>query len=328
MTARAAAHGLAIALVLAAGCDNGKTHQHPDGSVHHDAPAPKWWQPEPGSVKNWDVQLAAPFDVSADRTMYDLDLWAVATATTIDYGDGDPVTVPAGALAGTIATLHARTPAPVVICHVDTGAVRLTDPDARKFPGFDAAPPDRPDAPAQGSVIGWSTPAGADERFLDIRDASRATVAPLVWKRLDLAKQLGCDGVEADRNDMIMFDPGFALTPDEQESWYREVAAQAHARELSVGLKNGTTVPGQIDSLAADFDWAMVERCGEFVDCDAERPVINLHRAVLAIDYDTDVDGGAQDATLLCSRQQAAMINDGLVKDVALTSAVRTQCVP
>ena len=320
---------IVLGLALVAGCDNGKMHLHPEAGTRPDAPpSVAWWRPKPGTVKNWDVQLAAPFDVSADRTMYDLDLWAVATATTIDYGDGDPVTVPAGPLAGTIATLKAHTPAPIVICRVQTGAIRLTDPDARKFPGFEASPPDRPDAPAAGSVIGWSTPAGADERFLDIREASRAQFAPLIWKRLDLAKQLGCDGVEADRNDMIMLDPGFAISVTEQPSWYREVAAQAHERELSVGLKNGTTLPGLIDEVAADFDWAMVERCGEFEDCDALRPVLNLQRAVLAIDYDANIDGDPQGTTTVCARQVAAMIDDGLVKDVALTSAVRHQCVP
>ena len=101
------------------------------------------------------------------------------------------MTVPAGPLAGTIATLKARTPAPVIICHVRTGAVHLTqDPDARRFPGFEASPPNRPDAPAANSVIGWSTPAGEAERFLDIRDSSRAQFENLIWKRLDLAKQI------------------------------------------------------------------------------------------------------------------------------------------
>lgn len=318
---------IGLVIVAATGCDNGKMHLHPEAG-RPDAPTVKWWRPMPGTVKNWDVQLAAPFDVSADRTMYDLDLWAVTPATTIDYGDGDPVTVPAGPLAAELEQLKARSPRPVLICHVLTGAIRMTDPDARKFPGFEASPPDRPDPPAVNSVVGWSTPAGAGERFLDIRAGSRAQLQALIGKRLDLAKQIGCDGVEADRNDMIMLDPGWTLSPSEQTSWFREVAQQAHQRELSVGLKNGNTVPGQIDELAREFDWMMIERCGEFVDCDSARPMLNLQRAVLAIDYEDDVDGDPNEQAAVCQRQITAMIDDGLVKDAALSSAFRHQCVP
>jgi hypothetical protein len=324
---RGASIALAV-LGLGAGCDNGKMHLHPEAGTRPDSPTVKWWRPMPGTATNWDVQLAAPFDVSADRTMYDLDLWAVTPATTIDYGDGDPVTVPAGPLAGEIAMLKARSPAPVIICHVLTGAVRLTDPDARKFPGFEASPPNRPDAPAANSVIGWSTPAGDDERFLDIREGSRAQFASLIWKRLDLAKQIGCDGVEADRNDMIMLDPGWTISVTEQPSWFVEVAMQAHQRELSVGLKNGNTLPGQVDELASAFDWMMIERCGEFEDCDSARPMLNLQRAVFAIDYQNDIDGNPRTDAVSCARQIAAMINDGLVKDDALSSAYRHPCVP
>ena len=318
---------------LLAGCDNGKEHAdpvpRPDAGL--DAAVPSWWQPAPGAVGAWDLQVRAPFDVSAPHAMFDLDLWAlVPAATTLDYGDGAPVTVPAGSQAATIAALRARATPPVIICRIATGAIRLSDPDAGKFPGFAASPPDRPDAPAAGSAIGWSTqdPAAPDERFLDLRAASRDAWAPLVWKRLDLARDLGCDGVEADRNDSITSNPGWTMAPAEQTSWYAEVAAQAHARGLSVGMKNGTTLPGQVDALADDFDWLLVERCGEYDDCDVTRPFIQAGKAVLAVDFDTSAEGITQPAATLCTRQQSAQVVDGLVKDVALTSAVRVSCAP
>ncbi len=273
------------------------------------------------------IQVSAPFDVSAERQMYMLDLWALAPATTIDYADGDPVTVPAGPLAGKIAELHARASKPLVICRISTGALRLTDPDARKFPGYEATPPDRPTAPAADSVIGWST-GTADERFLDIRAASRSTWVSIMWKRFDLAVQLGCDGIEPDRNDVAVSDPGWTMTPDDQRTWFEEVARQAHQRELSVGMVNGTTIPGQVDSLADNFDWMLVERCGEYDDCDTTRPFINLQKAVFAIDYQTDIDGNPLSMTSACMHHQLAMINEGLIKDTALSSAYRAQCVP
>jgi hypothetical protein len=301
-----------------------------------DAAGPGWWQPKVGEAKNWDIQLTAELaqiDVSAPRTMYDLDLWALVPAPTmIDYGDGDPVAVPAGALAGTLAALHARTPRPMVICHVETGALELSRPDARKFPGYptDGKPvPDRPTTPATGSVIGWSaeTP---DLRLLDIREASRSRWTSIMFKRFDLASQIGCDGVEPSHNNVVNYSPGFdpaAGIPDSY-SWYREVAAQGHARRLSTGMKDGDGVPGQTDMMADKFDWLMVERCGELEYCDAARPFINLDKAVLAIDYNVNDTGGAQTSGVVCQNQALAMIADGIFKDVALTKNVRTQCVP
>lgn len=318
--------------LLGGGCDNGKQHLHPPpADARPDAAQARWWQPAPGETRDWDIQIAAPFDVSAQRAMYVLDLWTLVPAeTTLDHGDGDPVVVPAGALAGTIAELHGRATPAIVVCRVRTGALRLSEPDARKFPGYEATPPDRPDPPSAGSVIGWSTgdAQAPDERFLDIRAGSLALWSALIWKRLELAQQIGCDAVEADRNDMVTSDPGFAVDVLEQRGWYEQVAAQAHARELSVGMKNGNTLPGLTDALADDFDWMLVERCGEFQDCDTTRPFLNAQRAVFALDYQTDVDGAPLDPVAVCGHQQLAAIDEGLVKDVGLSSAYRYPCVP
>ena len=300
---------VSAALLGLVGCDNGKMHAHPPDAP----PGPRWWKPTPGEARNWDLQVQAPFDLAPARAMVAVDLWAlVPQALTLDYGDGDPVAVPAGALAGSIVELHARDPETVVICHVATGAVRDTDPDARKFP-----------AASQGNTTG-----SADQRYLDIRTAGRAAWAPAMWKRLALARQIGCDGVMPDKNDMVQFDAGWTLTPEEQTSWYAEVASQAHDRDLSVGLVNGQTVPGLYEDLVGDFDWLVIERCAEFDDCGATRPFLNQRKAVFAIDYTTDIDGATLNPTSLCEAQEVAMIQDGLVKDTTLSSATRTQCLP
>ena len=305
------------------GCDNGKMHQHPPDSSR-DAYVAPWWTPEPAEAKNWDIQVHAPFDLSASRAMYIVDLWAVATATTIDYGDGSPVTVPAGALAGKVAELKAA--GAKVICRVGTGAIKLTDPDASKFPGFAATPPDRPTAPAAGSVIGWST-SDPMQRLLDIRTASRPLWETRMEKRFDLAKQLGCDGIEHDWIYTITGDSGFTIEVAEQTAFGIDVAQQAHDRELSSGMQNGTA-NGLIDAFAPHFDWLVIERCGEFDDCDLTRPFINLRKAVFALDYDTDIDGLPLSTGLTCPRQVAGMIEDGIVKDTNLSSTFRYPCVP
>jgi glycosyl hydrolase family 114 len=338
------AAALATALVGCGGSGPGNTT---DGGTDG-PPVPAWWQPKVGEVKNWDIQIsstAGAVDVSAPRLMYDLDLWAVVPApTTISYDDGTSVTVPPGALAGMIAQLHARTPSTIVICHVDTGLLDLTLPDAKKFPGYKADPkmiPDNPSAPAPGTVtgapedgsaIGWSLGV-ASQRLLDVRQASRGAWSTYMFKRFDLAKQIGCDGVEPSHNDVAVYISGFLAGAADSFSWYTEVATQGHMRKLSTGMKNGDTVPSQPDMEAANFDWMMVERCGEFDTCDATRPFINLGKPVFAIDYNvTSPDDNGQTmpqgSTLVCMHQGLAMIADGLYKDVALSKAVRTQCEP
>jgi hypothetical protein len=301
-----------------------------------DAAAPLWWQPKLGAVKDWDIQLSGPTDTSAPRAMYVLDLWALVPAPTqLSYGDGRTISVPAGALAGTIAELHARTPRPIVICHVETGVLDLTLPDAPMFPGYVAPPATIPDqvAPAAGSVIGWRV-GTSEKRWLDIRRAaaSRDPLLPVLFNRFELAKQIGCDGVEPDRNLAGEFSSftGFDITAEDSYAWFKELAKQGHDRRLSTGMKNGHNLGGQVGAVAPELDWLMIERCAEGAEpncMESARPFVDLDKEVFAIDYDRDLEGNAQPSTVVCPRQTAARIASGLYKEVGLTSA-RTACAP
>lgn len=325
-----------VALTALAACGGGGGAHPTDSGV--DAPsAPSWWQPKAGTVKNWDIQLAGTIDVSTPRVMYDLDLWSlVPTATTLDYGDGAPITVPAGSLATTIATLHATTPPTKVICHLDTGMLDLTLPDAKKFPGYHTDPTMIPDQkpPEAGSAIGWRVGTSM-KRWLDLRAQTRAALAPIMFERFALARQIGCDGVDADGNNAAdATDPaaltGFAITAADSLGWFAAIATAGHAQRLSTGMRDGDGVASQIDAGADKFDWEIIERCGEptFDDCAVTRPFINEQKAVFAIDYDHDLGGTAQASTGVCQAQGAAMIADGIFKDFPPTAAVRTQCQP
>jgi len=309
--------------VAVAGCAGCGGDPKPPATPDAD-PGPQWWQPKVGEAKNWDIQLSAPIDVSAPRVMYDLDLWAlVPSPTMLDYGDGLPVMVPAGTLAGTITQLHARTPSTIVICHVETGALEMNRPDAGKF------------LPA---ALGSAVPDLDMARFLDISATGRATWASIMWKRFDLARSIGCDGIEPSHNDVGAYlDPLLPISPEDTYSWYDEIATQGHNRQLSTGMKDSDYVGGAVDEGAPTFDWMMNERCGETETCDVVRPFIDLQKPVFAIDYDFDSGDDSvvppippmpQGSTVPCMHQGEAMIADGLYKDVALTSKVRTQCEP
>ena len=129
-----------------------------------------------------------------------------------------------------------------------------------------------------GNSTGWE-----GERWLDIRQASWPKFAPILWKRLDLARSLGCDGVEPDQNNPLGNDPGFPITRADQKAWYLEVARQAHRRGLSVGMKNGIETIDR-DTVAA-FDWALNEECFQYRECHVLTPFIRAGKAVFQVEY-------------------------------------------
>jgi hypothetical protein len=325
---------LILGLALVAGC---KPEPHrPDA-------APPWWKPAPGEAADWDIQLtattAAPFSISAPRAMYALDLWdVVPAATTLDYGDGKPpLAVPAGALATAIADLHTRTPPAIVVCHVGAGSIRLDDPDASKFPGYEATPPNRPTPPAASSVIGWSTTAAdANERFIDIHTAARATVLPLIGKRIELAKDIGCDAIAVKGTDLPAYQapgeighgfPNIAFV--EYQSWSEEMSSRAHDLIISIGIRNKTLLGA--DSLAATYDWTILEGCGDPSSpfCDMARPYLTRNKAVFEIEYSTDENDQPRSQAVLnglCTALANDGIQNGIIKSAELSSAYYMRC--
>jgi hypothetical protein len=304
---------LVLVGVLSVGaCSNEKMHLHPDGVLDTGI-----WQPKPGETQNWDIQVNAPIDLSVERAMMIVDLWAsVPSDTMIDYGDGAPVSVPAGSEPSTMATLKARPT--VIICRVGLGGVKTSDPDYAKFP-----------AGAIGTV---PTAADPDERYLDLNQ--RDAWEDVAFARLDLAKQIGCEGIEPYLADHDLNVTGFMSGPDIQSAWAASIALEVHQRKMSAGARNGS-LTGLTGAMAQQFDWQLVERCGELTDCDpAAGDFLNARKAVFAIDYDMSLPGDqkppapprAQDPATLCEEQIKWDIRDGLVKDVALSSTFRFQC--
>ena len=220
-------------------------------------PAPPTSPPPPTSTvwvpaqkTTWQWQITGTVDTTVAAQMYDVDLF--------DARPGEEN----GGIVGRL-----RSQGIVVICYLDTGAWESYRPDAGEFP-----------AAVIGNSTGWS-----GERWLDIRRGSWSQFAPIIWRRLDLAKSLGCDGVEPDQNNPIGNDPGFPITLADQKAWYLEVARQAHARGLSVGMKNGIeTVDGET---AAAFDWALNEECFQYDECELMQPFLSAGKAVFQVEY-------------------------------------------
>ncbi|RME39056.1 MAG: endo alpha-1,4 polygalactosaminidase, partial [Deltaproteobacteria bacterium] len=185
---------------------------------------------QPVPGTSWQWQLSGTIDTSFDVQMYDIDLFD-APQSVIDQ-------------------LHAA--GRTVICYFSAGSWEDWRPDAGDFP------------PA---VLGNPLEGWPGEKWLDIRQVD--TLAPLMRARLDLAVSKQCDGVEPDNVDGYANATGFPLTAADQLTYNRFLASEAHARGLSIGLKNDLD---QIPDLLPDFDWALNEECFTYGECSLLTP--------------------------------------------------------
>jgi hypothetical protein len=126
------------------------------------------------------------------------------------------------------------------------------------------------------------------ERWIDHRDA---TIREVMQARLDLAATKGCDGVEPDNVDGYANQSGFDLSGSDQLDYNMFLATEAHARGLSIGLKNDLE---QVEDLLPHFDWALNEECQSWNECDMLDPFIDAGKAVFHVEYvDTPDEGPA-----------------------------------
>lgn len=166
--------------------------------------------------------------------------------------------------AATVADLHrlgAR-----AICYVDAGAWESYRPDA------DAFPPEVLGKPVEG----WP-----EERWLDIRRTD--VLLPIMEARIAACRDKGFDAVEPDLVEGYLADTGFPLTRADQLAYNRALAQIAHRHGLGIALKN---TPELVAELEPSFDFAVVEECFAYRECDAYLPFIRAGKAVLHVEYE------------------------------------------
>ncbi|MFG2714320.1 endo alpha-1,4 polygalactosaminidase [Streptomyces goshikiensis] len=191
----------------------------------------------------WQWQLDGRSDPSVDVPVYDIDGFENSAAD--------------------VAVLHRA--GRKVICYVNVGAWEDFRPDQAAFPRA-----------LLGRPNGWR-----GERWLDIRRID--LLRPIMEKRFDMCRAKGFDAVEPDLVEGYGNDTGFPLTPDHQLAYNRMIAAIAHARGLSVGLKNDLP---QIPQLLGDFDFAVNEECAQFEECASLTPFVKAGKAVFHVEYE------------------------------------------
>ena len=194
----------------------------------------------------WQWQLTgSPVDTSITVQMYDVDLF-----------DTDPAVV---------STLHGL--GRKAICYMSAGTWEDWRQDASRFP-----------ASVIGTRNGWE-----GEKWLDIRNLD--VLGPIIEARMDLCKAKGFDGVEPDNVDGYANSTGFPLSSADQLKFNTFLANAAHARGLSIGLKNDLD---QVKALEPLFDWALNEECFRYNECSALTSFVQAGKAVFHVEYNRE----------------------------------------
>lgn len=204
------------------------------------------WIWSPAPGALWQWQIdGETVDTSFEVEMYDIDLFETPEST-----------------------IRGLRPERVVICYFSAGSWENWRPDANQFPA---------------EVLGNALDGWPGERWLDIRNL--AVLGPIMEARLDLAVAKGCLGVEPDNVDGYSNESGFPLTSADQLAYNRFLATAAHARGLSIGLKNDLA---QVVELLPDFDWALNEECFSFNECALLSPFVAGGKAVFGVEYELE----------------------------------------
>ncbi|CAK3816503.1 Endo alpha-1,4 polygalactosaminidase [Vibrio crassostreae] len=165
------------------------------------------------------------------------------------------------------------------------------------------------------TLDGWD-----NERWLDIRSAN---VHSIMKKRLDIAKNKGCDGVEPDNMDGYTNNSGFNLTSQDQLAYNRFIANEAHKRGLAVGLKNDLD---QISELVEYFDFAVNEQCFEYNECDSLLPFINQGKPVLTAEYLDKYVNNPNERAAICQESRDNLFST-LILPLDLNDSFRFSCL-
>ncbi|MGZ4805230.1 MAG: endo alpha-1,4 polygalactosaminidase [Ilumatobacteraceae bacterium] len=245
----------------------------------------------PGTSWQWQIDGNAinqtVLDASTNsKKMYDIDMFTSDAAT--------------------IQQLHTK--GIYVVCYVETGSWENYRPDASAYPS---------------SVLGNALAGYPNERLVDIRQVS--VLQPIIAARFDTAKAKGCDGIEPDLDDTYNgYNTGFPLTMQDQLTFNRAVADLAHARGMSIGLKNGASSGGVFEASMVQFtDWALNEECNQFGECGGYKVYIAANKAVFQVEY---LGSGASVASI-CPADNAANF-DGILKQssASLAALPRIAC--
>jgi hypothetical protein len=244
-----------VVLGLAIGLGVGLTHKHGPNSFTNVVPSPtstptspnntsssQVFQPTKGTT--WNYELRNPLNNPSKGSF---DVW------DIDLFDNTQETI------SSLKEQGAK-----VICYFSAGSFEDWRPDQSSFPQSDLG----------HNLDGW-----AGERWLKL---SSPDIRRIMERRLDLAVQKRCDGVDPDNVDGYNNDNGLGLTKEDSIDFMQFLAIAAHQRGLSIGLKNAADI---VNNLIDAMQWSVNEQCVEYNECEKFALFIAKGKPVFHVEY-------------------------------------------
>ncbi|KAL4943068.1 hypothetical protein BDV06DRAFT_190783 [Aspergillus oleicola] len=228
------------------------------------SPSSGIWQPPVGAT--WQIILNGPLpstalnDEAGTASIYDIDLFENPGST--------------------ISSLHST--GKKVICYFSAGTREDWRDDADDF---------------EDSDIGDNLDDWEGENWLDLRSENvRSTMS----RRLDVAKEKGCDAVDPDNVDAYgNGQGGLGLTEDDSVNFLFWLSSEAHSRGLAIGLKNAGSI---LPRLVGSMQFSVNEQCSEYDECDVYMPFVRQGKPVFQIEY-AKGDGVSDDENVSVARK-------------------------
>lgn len=209
------------------------------------------------SDSSWFLQLQGTVDLTKPVELYEVDLFDTSTQN--------------------ISQLKNR--GVQVICYFSAGSYEDWRDDKNAFHSADLGK----------NLDGW-----AGENWLDIRSEN---VRSIMKKRIELAKEKGCSGIDPDNVDGYSNNTGFNLTAQDQLSYNRFLADTAHKNNLVIALKNDLN---QIQELEPYFDLSVNEQCQFYDECHLLKPFKDNNKLIINIEYDDSFLASNTNKAKLC----------------------------
>ncbi|KAK4508212.1 hypothetical protein PRZ48_001950 [Zasmidium cellare] len=204
---------------------------------------------KPTAGTTWNIQLITlPSVEQADDPKYSL--W------DFDMENADKKLIDA---------FHAKNHS--VACYFSAGSWEDFRKDADTFP-----------KESLGKVMkGWENEKWVDTRNQGLRDVMK--------KRIQAAKDKGCDAIDADNVDGYSNDTGFDLTEDDGVDFVKFLAQTAHDHGMAYGLKNADAIVDRVIDVA---QFSVQEECVFYKECDSFQAFIKANKPVFNIEYPDD----------------------------------------
>ena len=236
---------------------------------------------KPTKNTSWHWQLSGTLKTDIDADIYDVDMVETSTDTIKELQNSGKK----------------------VMCYFSAGSWENFRDDKDDFPS---------------EVIGNTLDGWVDEKWLDIRSDA---VKEIMKKRITLAYEKGCDGVEPDNIDGYTNNSGFSLIYQDQIDFNKFLADEVHKKGMFIALKNDLN---QVDDLVEYFDLQVNEQCFEYDECDKLKPFIDADKPVFNAEYNSKYLD-SYEMTKLCNKADKLDFKT-LVLPLNLDNSFRHSC--